>query len=95
MDPYKLFLLETELKSIDQTLAKLQVELEELKEALKWMEELHPKSAYRIFGNRIAIEVDPEKAKSVIEEEIKLLEAKIETLKKERERIENELRSLK
>jgi chaperonin cofactor prefoldin len=86
------FLLERRLRAIDEALADLQVKLEELKEALEWMQKLHPKSAYRVFANSIAIEVDPEKAKEIVEEEIKLLEAKIETLKKERERVEKELR---
>ncbi len=95
MDPYKAFLLETQIRSIDETLAKLQLELEELREALKWIQELHPKSAYRIFGGRVAIEVEPEKLKKVIEDEIKLLEAKIETLKKERDRLEAELKSVR
>ena len=95
MDLYKAFLLETQIKSIDETLARFQLELEELKEALKWIQELHPKSAYRVFGGRVAIEVDPEKLKDIVEDEIKLLEAKIETLKKEREKLEAELKSLR
>jgi chaperonin cofactor prefoldin len=58
------------------------------------MEELRPKAVYRVFGGRVAVEVDPAKAKEVIEDEIKLLEVKIESLKKQREEVERKIKEL-
>ncbi|NPA84796.1 MAG: hypothetical protein GXO07_02175 [Crenarchaeota archaeon] len=90
----ELFYLERSLKAVDEALARYQLQLAELKEALKWMEELRPRAVYRVFGGRVALEVDPEKAREMIEEEIKLIEAKIEALKKQREELESKLKNL-
>ena len=90
----ELFYLERRLRALDEALARYQLQLQELKEALKWMEELRPKAVYRVFGGRVAVEVDPAKAKEVIEDEIKLLEVKIESLKKQREEVERKIKEL-
>ena len=94
MDSYKAFLLETQIKAINETLARLQLELKELEEALKWIHALHPKSAYKIFGGKVAIEVKPEEIEKIIEDEIRLLKAKIEALEKEKDKLLSELDSL-
>jgi chaperonin cofactor prefoldin len=90
----EIFYLERQVRALDEALARYQLQLQELKEALEWIEKLHPKAVYRVFGGRVAVEVDPSKAKEIIEDEIKLLEAKIETLKKRREELERKLKEL-
>ncbi len=90
-----LLTLQYELKSIEETLVKLKTELEELKTALKLMDELKPKSVYKTFGNRLIIEMDPSKAKELVEEEIEKLELKVKALENQRSKLLKELEELK
>ncbi len=91
---YKAYLLERQIKSYDELIAKLEFQLAELKEALEWMKKMNVRSAYRIFGNRIAIEVDPSNLEKYVEEEVELLKARLNELKRKREELAKELRSL-
>lgn len=93
MDPYKALLLRSQINVINETLTRLQLELKELEEALKWVQTLHPKSAYKIFGGKVAIEIDPKEIRKIIEDEIRLLKAKIDALEKEKDKLLSELNS--
>jgi chaperonin cofactor prefoldin len=92
-DFLKIYSLQRELLQVEENLRKVETEIIELKEALKWMEELNPIAIYKNFG-RVALEIPPEKGKEIIEQEIKKLEKVKEYLSERRERLVSELRQL-
>ncbi len=90
----KLQELLVELRSIDAKLRELEVREVELREALRLVEEGKARSIYRVFGNRVIVEMDPGKAAEMIREEIELAKLTRERLLKRREEILKEIRSL-
>ncbi len=92
-DILKLYSLQRELAQVEENLSKVETQIAELREALKWVEELHPVAVYRNFG-RVSVGIAPERAKEVIEEEIKRLEKVKEHLNERREKLLSEIRKL-
>jgi chaperonin cofactor prefoldin len=86
--------IQRKLQQLELSLAEVEREIAELKEALKWARELHPKSLYRTFGKRVIIEVDASNAEEIIKGEIEKLEKVKEVLEKERKQLLEKLRRL-
>jgi len=90
----EIYSLQRELEEINHNLSKVENEIAELKEALKWTKELHPKAAYKVFGNRIALELSPENIEEIIQGEIDKLEKVKRMLTSRRDELLKKLRSL-
>lgn len=84
--------LEHEARALARRIAELRERLRELEDALRLVSEERVRSAYRIFGGVIAIEIDPSRARDVIEEEIALTRSAIAALEKRLREIEERLR---
>jgi len=55
----KIYNPQREPEEINKNLLKVESQIAELKETLKWIEELHTKAVYKIFANRIAVGLPP------------------------------------
>jgi len=71
---FKIYNLQRELEEINKNLSKVESQIAELKEALKWIKELHPKAVYKTFADRIAIELPPDNVEDIVQKEIERLE---------------------
>ena len=90
----EIYSIQRELEELNRNLSKVESQIAELKEALKWAKELHPKAVYRVFGNRIALEVSSENIEEVINSEIEKLEKVRRLLTSRREELLEKLRRL-
>jgi prefoldin subunit 5 len=84
--------LQRKLQQIELSLAEVEREIAELKEALKWTKELHPKAFYKVFGKRVVIEVDVASAEELIQKEIEKLEKVRDVLERERRELLEKLK---
>jgi chaperonin cofactor prefoldin len=80
---FDIYSIQRELASVEKSLSEVETQIAELKEALKWIDEMHPRAMYKTFAGRVAIELDPTKAREVIEAELEKLE-KVKVLLVER-----------
>ncbi len=87
-------LIRREVARLGREIAVLEEELRELEEALKLVEEGRARSIYRVFGSFVAIELDPSRARELIEDRIALVRSALAGLRKRVEELESRLRSL-
>lgn len=92
LDPHLPYELKHELREIERKLIELRNQLRELEEALRMAREGRVRTAYRIYGGRLAIEIDPNNVEQVIEEEIAITRTSIAVLEKRREELLARLR---
>jgi len=87
-------LMEREARDLAKRIEELRERLRELEDALRMVSEGRVRSVYRVFGGVIAIEIDPSRARDVIEEEIALTRSVIAALEKRLREIEERVRGL-
>jgi len=83
-----------ELQRVNRDILRLEEELSELEEALQLVKSGRARSAYRIFGSFIALEVSIAEASQIIEDRIAVVRAALATLRKRRDELAKELASL-
>ncbi len=90
----RIYELRSRLSRIAETLNELRGVEAELREALRALDVFKPKRVYRIFGGRVMIEIPPEEARRVIEEELELIKVRASKLEEEQSKLLKELREL-
>ncbi len=92
----KIYELRMTLSRLEETISRLRSRLYELEEAKRLLEEKGASAhrVYRMFGDRIMIEVSVEEARRFLEDEIEALRIQIERLEREYKEKLRELQEL-
>ncbi len=79
---------------LDALITRMRSRLVELEEARRLLSETKPRRVYRIFGNRVMVELSMDEARRFVEEDIEATRIQLKKLEEERERLIRELREL-
>jgi chaperonin cofactor prefoldin len=79
---------------IDGLLGRLRTRLAELEEAKRLLESSMSRRVYRMFGDRIMVELSLDEARRYIEDEMESIGLQLKRLEEEREKLVKELREL-
>ena len=91
----EVYQLEEMLARIDALLLEARERLAELREAERYLKELKPRRAYRVFGGLVMVEIPVAEAENIVREELELLESRVRKLESEREKLRRRLEELK
>ena len=91
---YRVYELRASIDRLNSVITRLRSRLVELEEAKRVLEEGKPRRVYRIFGERVMVELSLEEARRFVEEEVEALKLQLKRLEEERERLSKELREL-